>query len=247
MAKRVESNNGEPDATKVASPVRGDGMGKRAWGNPATRPAPIQRSGRMLLAAAACYPAYAVHLGLVRFYAADIDPLCVAMARTNVLLYGLNGTGLRYAQALAQANAEAMPPLEAARGPVQSLDSLTAEPAVSSRKKKPRRARRPTPPALGLTPAQRARKSILVMDDPTPEKIMAAVQLDLFDWSSAGGVTVLPKTPDSLLDKQCVVCQVSPQARPGTWYMIDGEVYCPKCVPAVKAGEQRETVEVGHG
>jgi hypothetical protein len=208
---------------------------------------PCVGSGRMLLAAAACFPAYAVHLGLVRFYAADIDPLCVAMARTNVLLYGLNGTGLRYAQALAQANAEAMPPLEAAGGHVQSLDCLTAEPAVSSPKKKPRRARRPTPPPTVSTPAQRARKSILVMEDATPEKIMAAVQLDLFDWSSAGRVPTTPKAPDSLSGKRCVVCQASPQARPGTWYVIDGAAYCPNCVPAIKAGEQREMIEVRHG
>jgi hypothetical protein len=85
------------------------------------------------------------------------------------------------------------------------------------------------------------------MDDPTPEKIMAAVQLDLFDWSSAGEVPTTPKAPDPLFDRRCAVCQVSPQARPGTWYVIDGAVYCPSCVPAVKAGERRETVEVRHG
>ena len=38
------ANIGEPDAIKVASPVRGDGMGKRAWGNPVTRPVSIQRA-----------------------------------------------------------------------------------------------------------------------------------------------------------------------------------------------------------
>ena len=208
---------------------------------------PCLGSGRMLLAAAACYPAWAVQLGLVQFFGADIDPVCAQMARINVLLYGLNGTGLRYAQILAEANPEMMARLEGARGHVQSLDSLTAEPAVSSPKKKPRRARRPTPPPTVSTPAQRARKSILVMNDPTPEKIMEAVQLDLFDWSSAGGVTVSPKTQDPLFDKRCLVCQVSPQARPGTWYVIDGAAYCPNCVPALKAGQQREMVEVPHG
>ena len=76
---------------------------------------------------------------------------------------------------------------------------------------------------------------------------MAAVQLDLFDWSSAGGVTVSPKTQDPLFDKRCLVCQVSPQARPGTWYVIDGAAYCPNCVPALKAGQQRDMVEVPHG
>jgi len=38
-----ERLNGEPCAWKRASTVRGDGMGKRAWGNPATRPVSIQR------------------------------------------------------------------------------------------------------------------------------------------------------------------------------------------------------------
>ena len=45
-----------------------------------------------------------VQLGLVQFFGADIDPMCVQMARINIVLYGLNGTGLRYVQALAQAS-----------------------------------------------------------------------------------------------------------------------------------------------
>ncbi len=221
---------------------------------------PCVGSGRMLLAAAAAYPAWMVQLGLVQFFGADIDPVCVQMARINVVLYGLNGTGLRYFQALAQARPEMMARLEAAKEHAQAVDSLTAGPPASlpppdsSRKKKPRRARRPTPPLsgptaqpAGPTPIQRARKSILVMDDPTPEKIMGAVQLDLFDWSSIGGVPASSKAPDSLSGKQCVACRALPQARPGTWYVIDGAVYCPNCVPAVKAGEQRERVEVRHG
>ena len=220
---------------------------------------PCVGSGRMLLAAAAAYPAWMVQLGLVQFFGADIDPVCVQMARINVVLYGLNGTGLRYVHALAQAAPEVMARLEAARGHIQSLDSLTTGPAASqpppdsSRKKKTRRARRSTPPLsgstsqpAGLTPTQRARKSILVMDDPTPEKIMGAMRLDLFDWSSVGGVPTSPKAPDLLSDKRCVACKVSPQTRPGTWYVIDGEVYCPNCVPVVKAGEQRQMVEVRH-
>ncbi len=229
---------------------------------PITHCDPCCGSGRMLLAAAACYPAYAVRLGLVQFFGADIDPVCVQMARINVLLYGLNGTGLRYFQALAEANPELTARLEAAKEHVQAVDSLTtAEPAASqpppgsSRKKKPRRARRPTPPLPGTstpqpagpTLAQRARESILVMDDPTPEKIMAAVQLDLFDWSSAGGASTTLQAPDALSGKSCVACRATPQARPGTWYVIDGAVYCPGCVPAVKAGERREMVEVRRG
>jgi hypothetical protein len=40
-------------------------------------------------------------LGLVVFAGAEIDGVLVKVARTNLALYGLNGTGLRYALALA--------------------------------------------------------------------------------------------------------------------------------------------------
>jgi hypothetical protein len=62
---------------------------------------PCVGSGRMLLAAAATYPDWATRLGLVVFVGADVDGLMVKLARTNLTLYGLNGTGLRYALALA--------------------------------------------------------------------------------------------------------------------------------------------------
>ena len=222
---------------------------------------PCVGSGRMLLTTAACYPAWAVQLGLVQFFGADIDPMCVQMARINIMLYGLNGTGLRYVQALAQAQAspEVVARLEAARGHIQACDALTtglaaSQPSpVAARKKKPRRARKSAPPPSdpvsrpGSTPAQRAHKSIVVMKDATPDKIMGTVQLDLFDWSSLDGVPTPSKTSDPLAGKQCAECGSLPQARPGTWYVIDGVAYCPNCVPAVKAGEQRELVEVHHG
>lgn len=56
---------------------------------------PAAGSGVMLLAAAACYPQWAVHLGLVQFFGQDIDLTCVRMARVNMMLYGLNGYGLK--------------------------------------------------------------------------------------------------------------------------------------------------------
>jgi hypothetical protein len=62
---------------------------------------PCAGSGRMLLAAAALYPDWMVRLGLVVFAGAEIDGVLVKVARTNLALYGLNGTGLRYALALA--------------------------------------------------------------------------------------------------------------------------------------------------
>lgn len=57
-------------------------------------------SGVLLLAAAACFPAWAVRLGCVIFQGVDIDPLCVRMAKINCALYALNGYYLKFAQAL---------------------------------------------------------------------------------------------------------------------------------------------------
>jgi hypothetical protein len=72
-----------------------------AYYTPITVCDPCVGSGRMLLAAAATYPDWATRLGLVVFVGADVDGLMVKLARTNLTLYGLNGTGLRYALALA--------------------------------------------------------------------------------------------------------------------------------------------------
>jgi hypothetical protein len=57
-------------------------------------------SGVMLLAAAACFPEWAVRLHLVTFVGAEIDPLLVSVAKTNLMLYGLNGYSLRLAEAV---------------------------------------------------------------------------------------------------------------------------------------------------
>lgn len=50
---------------------------------------PACGSGTLLLAAASLFPQWAIQYGLVRFYGADIDPTCCAMARLNCRLYGL--------------------------------------------------------------------------------------------------------------------------------------------------------------
>jgi hypothetical protein len=56
---------------------------------------PTVGSGVMLLAAASCFEPWMVHLNLVQFSGQDIDPVCVQMARINLMLYGLNGYGLK--------------------------------------------------------------------------------------------------------------------------------------------------------
>lgn len=58
---------------------------------------PCVGSGVMLLAAARQFPAWAAQAGLVRFFGMDIDQTCVTMAQVNMMLYGLNPTGLEFA------------------------------------------------------------------------------------------------------------------------------------------------------
>jgi hypothetical protein len=70
---------------------------------------PCVGSGAMLLAAASVFPQWAVHRGLVQFYGQDIDPTCVAMAKVNLMLYGLNGERVKYALAMSDAELEMVP------------------------------------------------------------------------------------------------------------------------------------------
>lgn len=58
---------------------------------PVTVSDPTCGSGVMFLAVADCLLSWATQMGLVQFYGQDIDPLCVLMCQTNILLYGLNG------------------------------------------------------------------------------------------------------------------------------------------------------------
>ena len=57
-------------------------------------------SGVLLLAAAACFPEWAVRLRCVVFQGIDIDPQCVRLAKINCMLYSLNGYDLKFAEAL---------------------------------------------------------------------------------------------------------------------------------------------------
>ncbi len=69
---------------------------------------PCVGSGVMLLAAASCYPTWALDLGFVQFYGMDIDQTCVSMAKVNLMLHGLNGYYVACADALRQPFVAAM-------------------------------------------------------------------------------------------------------------------------------------------
>jgi hypothetical protein len=172
--------------------------------HPVTVCDPCVGSGRMLLAAAALYPDYMVRLGLVQFFGADIDPLMVRLARINMALYGLNGTGLRYAQALAQADPEVL----------RDQYRLTDDPG-------------------------RARDSVVVMQDATPEKVMETVQLALFDRDVSEDGRADQSAPSPLSGKKCAGCGSSP------WYLVDEVAYCRDCAPSDHSEEPAgELVEV---
>ncbi len=58
-------------------------------------------------------------------------------------------------------------------------------------------------------------------------------QLSLWDWDAAPR-----KAGDPLSGEQCAVCRALPQVKPGTWYVIDGTLYCPDCVRMIAAGDE---------
>jgi type I restriction-modification system DNA methylase subunit len=66
-------------------------------------------SGVMLLAAAKMTPRWALDWGFVQFYGQDLDYTCVQMARCNMMLYGLNGYGIRCALELSALQLQALP------------------------------------------------------------------------------------------------------------------------------------------
>lgn len=70
---------------------------------------PCVGSGVMLLAAAAQFPAWAVHSGLVQFYGQDIDWTCVQMCKINALLYGLRGSKVQTWQEMSLPERTALP------------------------------------------------------------------------------------------------------------------------------------------
>jgi hypothetical protein len=74
---------------------------------------PCVGSGVMLLAHASTLPRWMVAMGLVQYYGCDIDMTCVRMSRINCKLYGLNGSGLKWALELSPEELTALPRLYA--------------------------------------------------------------------------------------------------------------------------------------
>lgn len=70
---------------------------------------PCCGSGVMFMAAAGCVPRWMTDFGLIQFFGQDIDAGCVRMARINCRLYGLNGSGARWALALSGMELRALP------------------------------------------------------------------------------------------------------------------------------------------
>lgn len=70
---------------------------------------PCCGSGVMFLASAASLPPWMTQWGLVKFHGQDIDNLCVQMAKLNLLLYGLNGNGLKWALELSGVELDRVP------------------------------------------------------------------------------------------------------------------------------------------
>ena len=88
----------------------------------------------IVLAAASVCPRWAIDYNVVRFFGQDIDRTCVKMARVNMMLYGLNGYGLRLNAALHAPPAElvtavtlAKPDQDAPPEPTITLPSGRAE------------------------------------------------------------------------------------------------------------------------
>lgn len=67
-------------------------------------------SGVLLLAAATCFPEWAVRLNFVTFQGIDLDPLCVRLSRINCMLYALNGYYFKFVEALHSLANEAIVP-----------------------------------------------------------------------------------------------------------------------------------------
>lgn len=87
---------------------------------------PACGSGIMLLAAASYCPQWALDYAVVRLYGQDIDRQCVQMARCNMMLYGLNGYGVRLNAAIAGAGVTVKQTEQDAPPPVDPVVTLPA-------------------------------------------------------------------------------------------------------------------------
>ncbi len=102
---------------------------------------PAIGSGVMMLAAASQFPEWAVALNLVVFSGMDSDVTCVRMARTNSMLYGLNGYSLKLAEAVGEAMEGQTPPESPAQVAIPKSPQAALDQAV--------RIHRRTSPAAG--------------------------------------------------------------------------------------------------
>lgn len=93
---------------------------------------PCCGSGVMFLAAAETFDRWMLDWGLVQFYGMDIDRTCVMMAKVNMMLYGINGFGLKCALELSQVELQTVPqPWQAkyaeAQAEPERVDEILAE------------------------------------------------------------------------------------------------------------------------
>jgi len=119
--KRLLADDPVLQAITVTATIAGaDGFWwwlSKAWPRikPRTEPVtvcdPCVGSGILLLAHAACHPRWLAQIGYVQYVGCDIDPLCCAMARLNLRLYGI--TPLR----LEPVTLEALASLQETAGP----------------------------------------------------------------------------------------------------------------------------------
>jgi len=91
---------------------------------------PAIGSGRLMLAAAARFPQWAVAGRLVIFAGQDVDFSCILMSRINSKLYGLNGYALRLTAAVAEGLEARQQPAEN-RPPVSMAEALVTAKQVA--------------------------------------------------------------------------------------------------------------------
>ncbi len=106
---------------------------------------PAIGSGVMMLAAASQFPDWAVALNLVVFSGMDTDVTCVRMARTNSMLYGLNGYSLKLAEAVGEATEGRTSPEPPAQVAIPKSPQAALDQAVRIHRRGAPSARKPAP------------------------------------------------------------------------------------------------------